>query len=203
MAPSRDKPLESVLETVIEDCGGDKVTIGALLDEFGDRSFGPVIIVLGLLVTIPPIGAIPGLPMIVGLVMLLFSLQIILGADHVWMPDFMQKQGIACDKLKSAEERVKPWLARIDGMVTERLTWATGEIATYIAALAVSVLALLMVPLELVPFAVGVPGAATVLFGLALVARDGALMLAGFIGTAGALTIAILFVPWGMLGSWF
>ena len=41
MAPSRNKPLESVLDTAIQDCDDDKVTIGALLDMFGDRSFGP------------------------------------------------------------------------------------------------------------------------------------------------------------------
>lgn len=30
MAPSRSKPLESVLDTAIEDCDQDKVTIGAI-----------------------------------------------------------------------------------------------------------------------------------------------------------------------------
>ena len=202
MAASRNQPLERVLETAIEDCDQDKVTIGALLDMFGDRSFGPVIILLGLLVTVPPLGGIPGLPIAVGAIILLFSLQIVLGARHIWMPQFVQKQGIECSKLENARGRVKPWLQRIDRMITERLTWATGKIATYGAALAVSLLSLLMIPLELVPFAVAAPGMAIVLFGLALVARDGALMLAGFAGTAAALSLAVFLVPWGTVAGW-
>jgi hypothetical protein len=203
MEISRTAPLESVLETAIEDCSDNKVTVGALLDGFGDRSFGPVIMLLGLLVVIPPVGAIPGLPMAVGAVILLFSLQIVFGADHIWMPEFVQKQGMSCDKLEEAEDRVKPWLARIDRMISRRLTWATGKVATRLAALAVSALALLLIPLELVPFAVGAPGAAIVLFGLALVARDGALMLASFAATLGTWLLAALAVPWGQVAGWF
>jgi len=203
MPLSRDKPLESVLETAIHDCDGDEITVGRLLDMFGDRSFGPVIMLLGLLVTVPPLGGIPGLPVIVGLIILLFSLQIVFGARHVWMPEFIQKRGIACDKLEEAGDWVKPWLKRIDRMITKRLIWATGEIATHAAAIAVSLLALLMIPLELVPFAVAAPGVAIVLFGLALVARDGALMLAGFAGAAGTVSLAVFGVPWEIVASWF
>jgi hypothetical protein len=203
MAPSRNKPLESVLDTAIEDCGDEKVTIGALLDMFGDRSFGPVIVLLGLLVTVPPLGGIPGLPILVGSIILLFSLQIVFGARHIWMPQFVQERGIECSKLEEARGRVRPWLQRIDRMITERLTWATGRIATYGAALSVSLLAMLMIPLELVPFAVAAPGTAIVLFGLALVARDGALMLAGFAGTAAAFSVAVFLVPWNTVAGWF
>ena len=203
MAASRSKPLESVLDTAIEDCNQEKVTIGALLDMFGDRSFGPVIILLGLLVSVPPLGGIPGLPILVGAIILLFSLQIVFGARHIWMPEIIQEQGIECSKLEDARSRVKPWLRRIDRMITERLTWATGRIATYGAALSVSMLSLLMIPLELVPFAVAAPGMAIVLFGLALVARDGALMLAGFAGTAGAFGLAVFMVPWNTMTGWF
>jgi len=203
MAASRDKPLESVLDTAIEDCDENKVTVGDLLDSFGDRSFGPVIMLLGLLVTVPPLGGIPGLPIVVGAVILLFSLQIVFGARHIWMPGFVQSRGLECSKLEDARDRVRPWLRRIDRMITMRLTWATGKIATYCAAIAVSALSLLMIPLELVPFAVAAPGVAVVLFGLALVARDGALMLAGFAGTAAAFSIAVFLVPWDTVAGWF
>lgn len=203
MAASQSDPLENVLETAIEEGGDGKISVGDLLDMFGHRSFGPIITLLGLLVVLPPIGAIPGLPAVVGLIILLFSMQILIGADHIWMPSFVEKQSIEASKLEEAEDNVKPWLKRIDRMITERLAWATGKPATYLAAVAVSILALLMIPLELVPFAVAAPGAAIVLFGLALVARDGALMLAGFAATAAAVTITILFVPWDKVAGWF
>ena len=203
MTASQSDPLENVLETAIEEGDDGEVSIGDLLDMFGQRSFGPIITLLGLLVVLPPLGGIPGLPAIVGFVILLFSLQILFGASHIWMPSFIQNQSIETEKLEQAEDRVRPWLKRVDRMITERLSWATGKTATYLAAIAVSVLAILMIPLALVPFAVAAPGVAITLFGLGLVARDGAVMLAGFAATTAALTITLLFVPWGKVAGWF
>jgi hypothetical protein len=48
-----------------------------------------------------------------------------------------------------------------------------------------------------------VPGIAITLFGLGLVARDGAVMLAGFAATTAALAITLLFVPWDKVAAWF
>ncbi len=203
MAASRDAPLESVLSTVIEESDDEKLSIGEILDTYGHRSFGPIITLLGALVVLPPIGAIPGLPMVVGVIILLFSIQIVFGADHIWMPQFIQKQSIERDKVKKAEEKAAPVLKRIDSLITERLEWATGKTATYVAAVCVSLLALTLLPLELVPFAVGGPGVVIMLFGVALVARDGALMLAGFAGTLAAVLLTIFLVPWGTFAGWF
>ncbi|KCZ65568.1 hypothetical protein L53_15350 [Hyphomonas sp. L-53-1-40] len=203
MPASQSDPLENVLETAIEEGGEGTISVGDLLNMFGHRSFGPIITLLGLLVVLPPLGGIPGLPAVIGVIILLFSIQILFGADHIWMPSFVEKRSIETSKLKEAEDKVKPWLERIDRMITERLAWATGSVATYLAAVAVSLLAMLMIPLELVPFAVAAPGVAIVLFGLALVAKDGALMLAGFAATAAALTITVMFVPWGQVAGWF
>ena len=176
MPASQSDPLENVLETAIEEGGEGTISVGDLLNMFGHRSFGPIITLLGLLVVLPPLGGIPGLPAVIGVIILLFSIQILFGADHIWMPSFVEKRSIETSKLKEAEDKVKPWLERIDRTITERLAWATGRVATYLAAIAVSLLAILMIPLELVPFAVAAPGVAIVLFGLALVAKDGALI---------------------------
>jgi hypothetical protein len=47
-----------------------------------------------------------------------------------------------------------------------------------------------MVPLEVIPFAVAAPAAAITLFGLALTARDGLLMLVGFAVAAASTVLA-------------
>ncbi|MAN45439.1 MAG: exopolysaccharide biosynthesis protein [Alphaproteobacteria bacterium] len=203
MPTSNNAPLEEVLSTVVEESDSEKVSIGEILDMYGDRSFGPVILLLGALVVLPPIGAIPGLPMIVAAIIILFSLQIIFGADHIWIPNFIEKQSIKRDKLKEAEKNAKPVLKRLDRLITERLKWATGNVATYIAAIAVTLLALTLIPLELVPFAVAAPGVAIMVFGVALVAQDGALMLVGFAGTLAAVLITIFMVPWDKVASLF
>ena len=199
MTASRDDPLENVLDRAINDIDGEKITFGDVLDLFGDRSFGPVIAFLGLLVVLPPLGAVPGLPALIGLIIIMFSLQILFGAKHIWVPKFVQKRSIGKDKLKAANCRAKPWLKRIDKLISERLEFLTGRIAVVVAALMVTLLALLMIPLELVPFAVAAPGAAIVLFGLAFVARDGVLMLLGYVASIAATVLTIITVPWGSL----
>ncbi|RIJ29558.1 exopolysaccharide biosynthesis protein [Henriciella algicola] len=203
MTASRDKPLENVLERAINEIDGDTVTFGDVLDLFGDRSFGPIIVLLGLLVVVPPIGAVPGLPMIVGLVIILFTIQIIFGADRIWVPGFIEKRSISKEKLKAADKKTKPWLKRIDGLISQRITMLTGPWSVYASAVIVIFLALLMIPLELVPFAVAAPGAAITLYGLAIMARDGVLMLIGYVLAAITTAVTIAFVPWEKFASFF
>ncbi|WP_018147700.1 exopolysaccharide biosynthesis protein [Henriciella marina] len=203
MTASRDNPLENVLERAINEIDGDNVTFGDILDLFGERSFGPVIVLLGLLVTVPPIGAVPGLPMIVGLVIILFTVQIVFGAKRIWVPGFIEHRSISKEKLKAADEKAKPWLKRIDGLVSERITMLTGRWSIYVSAIIVIFLALLMVPLELVPFAVAAPGWAVTLFGLAFMARDGVLMLLGYLMAAIAAALTVALVPWGQFAGLF
>lgn len=199
MTASRNDPLENVLERTINEIDEDEITFGDVLDLFGDRSFGPIIAFLGLLVVLPPLGAIPGLPAIIGLVIILFSAQIIFGANHIWVPGFIKKRSISKEKLKQADKKAKPWLKRIDKMISERLQVLTGRASVVVASIVVSLLAFLMIPLELVPFAVAAPGVAVVLFGLAFVARDGVLMLLGYLAAAAATTFTVIVVPWSKI----
>lgn len=191
----RAHPLEDVLKTAAENADGDKVRIGELLNYYGDRSFGPILTLLGLIAVVPPLGAIPGLPAVVGVIVLLFSLQMLFGRRHIWAPDLVRKRSISKDALQTAYEKSKGVLSRIDRLITERLTWATSGPATIVVAALVSLMALIMIPLELVPFAVALPGLAITVFGVALIARDGALMLTAFALSAAALTVLVMFSP--------
>ena len=203
MSASRDDPLENVLDRAVEDSDGDEITFGDVLDLYGDRSFGPIVALLGLLTVIPPLGGIPGLPAVVGLLIALFSIQIVLGMDHIWVPGFIENRSISKDKLRGAEQRARPWLKRIDRMISERFDVLTNRWSVYIAGVMVTLLALLMIPLELVPLIVGVPGSAIVLFGLAFVARDGVLMLLGYALSLASILMTIFMVPWGEVAGWF
>ena len=196
---TRDDPLESVLRSAIEEVEGDEVTVEDILNLFGDRSFGPVVALLGLLVVMPPLGAIPVLPVIVGLVIILFSAQIVMGRTHIWVPGFIAKRSISKEKLKEANKRAKPWLRRIDNLISERLDFMTERWSVYVASIVVTLLSLTMIPLEFIPFAVAAPGAAIMLFGLAFVARDGVLMLMGYAMAATAIGLTIFAVPWQKL----
>lgn len=172
-----NRPLEDTLDTAIEGGNGDDISIADALDIFGTRSFGPILILLGLIAVLPPMGAVPGVPAAVGAIVILFSFQIMIGRDHIWLPTILSRRSISRDSLKRAREKTAPWLRWADGLVAERLTWAVDGPATVAAGIVVTLLSLAMIPLEIVPFAVAVPGSAIALVGLALTARDGIVML--------------------------
>ncbi|MAT36013.1 MAG: hypothetical protein CMK06_12895, partial [Ponticaulis sp.] len=52
-----------------------------------------------------------------------------------------------------------------------------------------------LIPLELVPFAVAAPGAAITMVGVALLAKDGALMLIAYTLSAVAIAVLVMFSP--------
>ena len=194
---STDQPLESVFETALDETDGEKVSVGELMDRFGHRSFGPFFLVMGLITVVPPIGGIPGLPAIVGLIILLFSTQMLLGMDHVWLPSKIEEMSLSKDRIETAHDKLSGFLAEIDRFVTHRLEWAAGGAARYVAAVIVSLLALALIPLELVPFAVAIPGWAISMIGLALMARDGAFMLLAFAIAAVAGWVLVAYGPFG------
>jgi hypothetical protein len=70
--------------------------------------------------------------------------------------------------------------------VRPRLAFLTTGAAERLAALACALAAIAMPPLELVPFGGIVPATAITAFGVALIARDGMIMLLALLITAGA-----------------
>ena len=175
---AENDPLESMLEKAANETDGERVSVGDLLDLYEDRTFGPVFTFLGLLVVLPPLGAIPGLPVVIGMLLVLFAFQMMVGSSHLWVPDFVESLSISKPKVRAARQKSSGVLARFDSLLTERLAWAVSKPARVIAAGIVMVLGLTLIPLELVPFAVALPGLAITLIGLAIMARDGLLMLA-------------------------
>lgn len=177
-----EEPLEAVLDTAIEEAERGNVEVGELLDTFGHRSFGPVLMIFGIFI-MSPVGMVPGIPIVIGLAIILIAGQLVFGFKHPWLPDRLQKLSFERDKIEQTREKGGAWLSRIDALVSRRIEWATGDLASRLAALVCIGLSVLMAPLEFVPFAVLLPGAVITVFGLAITARDGVLMLMAFAAT--------------------
>ncbi len=170
-------PLHDILddiENLAEDKG--KVDVKSLLESFEARSFGPVLVLLGVL-SMSPLGAIPGVPILFAAMVILWAGQILIGRSHPWTPEFLHSIEISEDQLGTFRDKAEPATEFVDSWVKPRLTWAVGDVSEYLIAGLSIALALLMIPLELVPFAVAIPAGALVLLGLALTAKDGILTM--------------------------
>jgi hypothetical protein len=186
--------IEDVLEG-IEDLGErrDHVCVGDALDEFGRRSFGPILLLLPL-IELSPIGGIPGVPTFLALMIALVAGQLVFGREHVWLPGFLERRAIDGDKLARAAHRLDKSATRVDGWFHRRLRRLTEGVRQRAAGVVVIALCCTVPPLELIPFASSAPMIAIAAFGLALMVRDGLLMLIAFALSLGAIgvTIALL-----------
>ena len=178
----------------------DEVSIGDIVGAFGSRSYGPVLLIPAL-IGVSPIGGIPGVPTLLAVTLLLIAVQLVFGKTHLWLPGVIKCRSVEGEKLvNSAEdmEKVGKWM---DKLFHGRLEMFTGPTAARIAAGVIAALCLAVPPLELLPFAVALPMAVIAAFGVALIVRDGLLMLVAFLGSGFAFYILLTQVVLGGGGS--
>ncbi len=194
---SSSQPPKSLSEVVdrLEKAAesGGEVSLSDMMDEVGRRSFGPLLLLAGLIMSAPVIGDIPGVPVLLGLFVLLIAVQMVFGRRHFWLPQWLLKRSVKAEKLGHT---IRKWLRRparfIDRFLRHRLPILVGTGGARAIAVASSLLALTTPFAEFIPFSANGIGAAIMLFGLALIAHDGVMALLGWLAVA--LTVA--------LGTW-
>lgn len=167
----------------------EEVSLADMRDTVGQRGYGPFLFVPAIL-ELSPVGGIPGVPTLLGLIVAIFALQMLVGRKHFWIPGFLGKRAIKGDKLRKAIDKMRPVLRFLDRIIHPRLSFMTKKpILQVVAALCV-LCAAMVPPLELVPFASSLPFGAIALFGLGLTAHDGLLVLLGMALAMGGLYMA-------------
>lgn len=168
----------------------DEVSIDDLLDEFGDRSFAPLMLILAL-IGVTPVGGIPTVPTIIGLCIVVIALQMAFGREHLWLPGFVTGHGVSSDKLTKASDKLDRIAGVLDRIARGRLrTLASGPARRVVAGL-IAVLCCALPVLELVPFAAAAPFLAIAILSLAMMVRDGLVMLIGGAVAIGALAYGV------------
>lgn len=153
------------------------VTFGEMLDVAGRRSFGPMLLLGGVIVLAPLIGDIPGVPTTVGVFVFLLAWQMLRGREHIWLPEWILVRSVPRTKLRRAIEWLHPGARFVDRLLKPRLHVLVIGRARYGIAIVVMAISLLMPAMEFIPFSANGAGIALVVLGLALVARDGLLIL--------------------------
>jgi hypothetical protein len=159
---------------------GDGVSLGAILDQVGHRSHGPLLLVPGLIALLPT-GAIPTMPTIMGMTILIIAIQMLLAGDHVWLPPRLERLHIRKGRVTTALQKARARATRLDVVLRPRLRILTGRIAARGIAVVAIALALLMPPLEFLPFATAMPSSAIMVLALGLTVGDGVWVMAGLL----------------------
>lgn len=194
---SRCDPVPTNLSTlldILESTNGhpDSVSLDAILDTLGRRSFAPFLLVAGIITLAPLIGDIPGVPTLMASLVALSAAQILAGRDHVWLPRWLLERRVSRTRFMKALGLMRKPAGWIDRLLRPRLTALTRPPAHLLVAVTCLLIALAMPPMEVVPFTANGAGIALTLFGLGLVANDGLMALLGYTLTATTLTLVII-----------
>jgi hypothetical protein len=168
----------------------DRVSVGAIVESFGNRSYG-AILMIPVLVDWSPLGGIPGVQSFLALIAALVAAQMVIGRRHLWLPGFVARRGIDSAKLRTAAARMRGVARFMDRHFHGRLERLTREPFSRVAAGVVIAICLAVPPLDLVPFGGSGPMLAIALFGLALLVRDGVLMIAALALSVGAVGLGL------------
>lgn len=173
--------LEGMLDRIGESSDDEgRVTLGSIVESVGGRSFGPLLLLIGVIMT-SPLSGMPGVPTTMGILVVLIAGQLLFGKEHFWLPRWVLKRSFQQQKIRKAID----WLRRparfVDRWLRPRLpAFVKGWRIHLISFFCVAIGAVMPI-MEVVPFSAHAAGLALTAFGLALIARDGLLALISFL----------------------
>ncbi|MBX9747619.1 MAG: exopolysaccharide biosynthesis protein [Hyphomonadaceae bacterium] len=166
------RPASELLEELVDAFPGDNVSVGELIDRLDSRAHGMLLLVLALPMCIPNI---PGISTIFGILMLAPALQLVLGSRRLWVPKRVRLWSIEGAALRRTFTMAAKPLKRIEYLIKPRWTRLTRFPVTIVVGLQTLLMALILIlP---IPFANWPPGMTVAITALALLQRDGILML--------------------------
>ena len=189
-----ERGLRSLLDGYTAGDPGELLPLKVLLAGLGRRAYGMLLFVATLPAFIPiPIGGAISGPLVV-----LIGVQLLWGRRRPWLPRFLASRGPHRHALARFYRLVSPWLARLERLVRPRLPvllhYRAARVFTGLLRVLLGLLLALPIPLTNYLF-----GAILLLFALAMLERDGALMLVAW--ACGATAVASFGLASGKLAA--
>lgn len=175
---------------------GAKLYIGEILEAFGERGFGAVMLLFAVINMMPwP----PGGTTITGAPLLFLSIEMAWGRDSLWLPNWIERGSVKRETFRNLSGRFMKPIRFTEGLSRPRLYFLTGPFGQGLIGLACLFLSAILV----LPVFGGnlVPAIAIGFFSLGIMQRDGLMVLMGWIMTG--VTIAILFLAWRIIVASF
>ena len=183
----RSGSLGDQLEAIIAALPEDHLTLGQLLQVFGDEGLLLLTILLTLVFLIPV--SIPGVSTVFGAAILLVGISRVFRRP-LWLPAKLRARALPAARLRPALDGGLHWVRRLEkiskpyrlrGLVEGALPELFNNLAFILAAL------LLMAPFGFVPFSNTLPGLALLLYAIGMIQRDGTAILLGHLANIGTL----------------
>jgi hypothetical protein len=180
----RPLPLSQRLARIEQEPGPDRLSFTELAARLEASAWGGLLLIFAAINMLP---LPPGTSVFFALPLMIVSAQMVFGRSSPWFPGRIDRRGVKKEELRRLSGKME-WLEiRIERVLKPRLPRLTGTVATRVIGAVCFLLALVAaIPIPLFHVA---PAAAIALFGLALIYRDGALVMVGAI--AGVLSVIV------------
>lgn len=200
-AQGRPLTLSQRLALIIAEDGPDRLSFSELTSQLHARAWGGLLVIFAAINVIP---LPPGASVFFAIPLIIVSAQMAFGRASPWFPARIDRRGVTKEELRRLVAKMEWIEVRVERLLKPRLARLTGPAATRVIGFVCFILAW-MTMLPIVHIA---PAAVIVLFGLALIYRDGALVIAAAAaGVIGAIVAFFLissgFVALGYAASWF
>jgi hypothetical protein len=188
---TRPLPLSQRLALIVAEDGPDRLSFSDLAMRLHSRAWGGLLLIFAAINVLP---LPPGTSAFFAIPLLIVSAQMVFGRASPWFPARIDRRGVTKQELERLISKMGWVEARVERIFKPRLATFTGPTATRLIGAVCFILALIAgIPIPLFHVA---PAIAIVLFGLALIYRDGALVIA-----AGAAAVLSLVVDALIVGS--
>jgi hypothetical protein len=190
----RPLPLSQRLAQIVDEDCPDRLTFSDLAAKLHYRAWGALLFIFAAINVLP---LPPGTTTFFAIPVLLVSAQMVFGRETPWFPSRIERRGMTKTELRRVIAKVSWFEARVERLFKPRMPKLTGRIAARAIGLACFFLGLVVaIPLPLLHHA---PAASIALFGLALVYRDGVLVIVAAIASVMSIVIDALVIGSGAL----
>ncbi len=189
-APRRHNgPISRRLLAIARTVRSEEPSIGELFDRLESEGLGLTL----LLLTLPALIPLPGpFGMVFGTLVALVALQILLGAERLWLPEQLRRRPVPQRLLRKIIRAGLDWAGYAErGLREDRLVWLTGRPARMLLALPL----LLMAVTIILPIPMGnvMPALALIAASIGFMAGDGlAVLVSILIAMAAVVWTAVL-----------
>jgi hypothetical protein len=190
----RPLPLSERLALIVAADGPDPLSFTDLAAQLHGRAWGGLLLIFAAINLLP---LPPGTSVFFAIPILIVSAQMVAGRESPWFPRRIDKRGVRKSELQRLVDKMGWVEARVERIFKPRLAKLTGATAARLIGAVCFLLALVAaIPIPLFHMA---PAAAIVLFGLALIYRDGALVIVAAIAAVLSLVLDALIVGSGVV----
>ncbi|WP_292022452.1 exopolysaccharide biosynthesis protein [Maritimibacter sp. UBA3975] len=171
----------------------EEVSVRDVVESLGRASFSPLLMVPALLVVTPASG-IPFFSTICGVSIALISFQMIAHRRHVWLPKWIMRRHANRNRIAKGLDWLTPPARWLDRITHERLCPLVEPPLLIVPQLICLAAGAMMPVLELVPFTSSILGFAVSILAVAMVTRDGLLVIVGLSAIATAFAVGNYFL---------